>query len=175
MEFTLPLPLLLPLPLPLHLSIHFIMAVLSGLLIGFYFKKTWLGIIAGICGGFLIDLDHVLEYFLVFGPHFNLAYFIEGRQFLVSDKVRIIFHAFEYVPVLLIMAYLFRRRQAVAVFLMALTFAGFVHLVSDSIINNYPPQMYSIYYRAAKGFRTVELSSSAQYQNNLDLKHELGL
>jgi len=165
----------LGLSLPLHLSIHFVLAVLSGLLIGSYFKKIWLGIIAGICGGFLIDFDHILEYFLVFGPHFNFTYFFEGREFLLSDKTRIYFHAFEYVPVLLILAYLLRRFRLVLIFLIAFTMAGYVHLVSDCIINGYPVRTYSIYYRASKEFKTVDILSSEKYQNNLNLKYKLGL
>ena len=62
-------------PLALHLGIHFALAVLSGYLLGSYFNNKKLGVIFGILGGFLIDLDHVLEYFLVFGPSFNLQYF----------------------------------------------------------------------------------------------------
>lgn len=154
------------------------MAVLSGLFVGLYFRKTadWrIGFIAGILGGFLIDLDHVLEYFFVFGLHFNIHYFIEGRQFLLSDKIRLVFHAFEYFPLLLLSAYLTKHKQALSVFLLALGFAGFVHLVSDSFINNYPFRNYSIIYRASKGFSTPDLLSPTQYQNNLEYKAELGL
>lgn len=168
----------LNLPLPLHLSIHFAMAVLSGLVIGISFRRfvDWrLGLVAGILGGFLIDLDHVIEYFLVFGPNFNLHYFLEGRQFLMSDKVRLVFHAYEYFPVLIVLAYLLREKRNVAIFLLALAFAGLVHLVSDSFINNYPPRNYLIIYRASKGFSTPKLLRPEQYQNNIELRAELGL
>ena len=78
-------------PLSLHLIIHFSLAIIVGYFCGRLFKKPGLGIIVGIMGVFLIDLDHVLEYFLVFGPTFNLQYFIESRQFLVSDKIKLFF------------------------------------------------------------------------------------
>ena len=168
----------LNLPLPLHLSIHFAMAVLSGLAIGISFRRfvDWrLGLMAGILGGFLIDLDHVIEYFLVFGSHFNLQYFLEGRQFLISDKVRLVFHAYEYFPLLLVLAYLLRQKKKVAIFLLALAFSGLVHLVSDSFINNYPPRNYSIIYRASKQFSTPDLLSPDQYRNNIELRAQLGL
>ena len=87
-------------PLYIHLSIHFILAVLVGYYFGWRFKQVWLGIIIGIMGGFLIDFDHVLEYFLYYGWHFNMQYFIESRQFLLTDKIRIYFHAWEYFPLL---------------------------------------------------------------------------
>jgi hypothetical protein len=168
----------LNLSLPVHLSIHFLMAVLSGLLIGLCFKKEidWrLALLAGILGGFLIDIDHVLEYFFVFGPTFNLSYFIEGREFLVSDKIRLVFHGFEYFPLLLFFSYLFRRKKNLSIFLLTLAFALFVHLISDSFINNYPPRNYSIIYRASKGFSAPALLSVEQYSNNLELKAWFGL
>ncbi len=166
------------LSLPIHLSIHFLMAVLSGLAIGLYFRKEadWrLGLLAGVLGGFLIDLDHVLEYFFVFGLNFNLNKFLDGYQFLTSDKIFLVFHAHEYFPILLLASYLSRKKKALSIFLLALGFAGFVHLISDSFINNYPLRNYSIIYRASKNFSAPALLSIEQYANNLELKVELGL
>lgn len=162
-------------PLLLHLFIHFILAVLAGLLVGHYFNKEKLGIIAGVVGGFLIDLDHVLEYFFVFGPRFNVAYFIEGREFLVSDKIFIIFHAWEYIPILLVIAWCVRRRKSIYVFLLALTFGGMVHLTTDCFMNNYPPRNYSLIYRAAQGFSAPLLLNPSQREWNDELRRDLGL
>ena len=165
----------LNLALPLHLSIHFFMALLSGLAFGFVFKRIWLGVIAGILGGFLIDLDHVLEYFFVFGLKFNLADFFNGLQFLTSDKIWLIFHAHEYFPILILVAYFLRKKKALSFFLITLAFAGFVHLISDSYINNFPPKKYLIIYRATKNFSAEELLRPYQWENNLEAKEELGL
>ena len=163
------------LPLPLHLSIHFVLAVLAGYLVGRHFKKIWLGIIGGVIGGFFIDLDHVLEYFLVFGPHFNFIYFAAGRQFLVSNKIHLWFHAWEYVPIVLAAAWLFwrQRKIAVATFLCALALGGFVHLVTDCVVNEFPPQNYSLIYRWSKDFSAPRLLSPEQYQRNLEHKQWL--
>ena len=165
----------LELALPLHLSIHFFMAVLSGLIFGLIFKKVRLGLIAGILGGFLIDLDHVLEYFFVFGLKFNLIDFLNGRQFLTSDKLWLIFHGYEYFPLLIVSSYLLRKKKALSFFLITLAFAGFVHLVSDSYINNFPLKNYSIIYRASKNFSTPELLRPEQWERNLKAKAELGM
>ncbi|MBN2854474.1 hypothetical protein JXK06_03010 [Patescibacteria group bacterium] len=165
----------LDLSLPLHLSIHFFMAVFSGLAFGLIFKKVWLGLIAGILGGFLIDLDHVLEYFFVFGLKFNLVDFFNGLQFLTSDKIWLIFHAHEYFPLLILLAYFLRKKEALSFFLITLAFAGFVHLISDSYINNFPPKNYSIIYRASKNFSAPELLRPEQWERNLKAKAELGM
>lgn len=165
----------LDISLPLHLSIHFFMAILSGLVFGLVFKRIWLGLIAGILGGFLIDLDHILEYFFVFGLKFNLTDFFNGLQFLTSDKILLIFHAYEYFLLLIFLAYLLRKKETLSFFLITLAFAIFVHLVSDSYINNFPPKNYSIIYRASKNFSAPELLSPAQWENNLEIKEWLEL
>ncbi len=165
----------LDLPLALHISIHFLMAVLSGLVFGLVFKRVWLGLIAGIIGGFLIDLDHVLEYFFVFGLNFNLVDFLDGLQFLTSDKIWLVFHAHEYFPILIFLAYLLRKKEALSFFLITLAFAGFVHLISDSYINNFPLRHYSIIYRASKNFSAPEILSPEQWERNLEIKEWLGL
>jgi len=168
------LSIFMELPLPLHLFIHFALAVLAGYLVGRHFKRPLVGIIGGVCGGFLIDFDHVLEYFLVFGPHFNLFMFFNGRQFLTSDLVRLWFHAWEYLPLLLIAAWCLRRRIVVFVFILALALGGTVHLVSDCLINHYPAKNYSLVYRAAHNFSNRELFSPEQYQKFLDDRQAIG-
>ncbi len=165
----------LNLPLALHISIHFLMAILSGLAFGLIFKKVWLGLIAGILGGFLIDLDHILEYFFVFGLNFNLRDFLNGLQFLTSDKIWVIFHAYEYFPILIFFAYLFRKKKALSFFLITLAFAGFVHLVSDSYINNFPLKHYSLIYRASKNFSALEILSLEHWEQHLSIKESFGL
>jgi hypothetical protein len=162
-------------PLSIHLLIHFILAVLAGFLVGNFFNKAKLGIIAGIMGGFLIDLDHVLEYFFAFGLHFNFRYFIEGREFLISNKIILIFHAWEYIPLLLLAAWFLRARRNVAIFLVALTFGGFVHLTSDCFLNAYPPRNYSIIYRLSKGFNNAYFLSPVQRELNDKYRAELGI
>jgi len=161
--------------LTFHLLIHFLFALLSGLTFGIIFKKIYLGISAGIIGGFLIDLDHVLEYFFVFGLRFNLNNFLDGLQFLTSDKIWLVFHAYEYFPLLLLIAYLLRRRFLISFFIITLAFSGLVHLVSDSYINNYPPKNYSIIYRATKNFSAPALLNSEQWSLNLKVKENFGL
>lgn len=151
------------------------MAVFSGYLVGRYYKNIWLGVLAGFLGGFLIDLDHVLEYFFVFGLTFNFTYFFSGRQFLTSDKVYLIFHAWEWLLVLGGVAYLLRKKLALKVFFLALSLAVLVHLTSDVLINGFPIKFYSIIYRGTHNFSAPALLSPAQWANNLEKKVELGL
>ena len=162
-------------PLIIHLFIHLFFAILTGYLAGKYFKKLELGILCGFIGGFLIDFDHVLEYFLVYGLSFDLMYFLQGRQFLISDQVRIWFHAWEYLPLLLLLAFIFRKKEAVRVALITLAFAGGVHLLSDSVINRQPLKFYSLINRASVDFSAKELMRPEEYELNQKWKREMGL
>jgi len=162
-------------PLFWHLLIHFILAILAGWLLGRYFKQTWLGLITGFVGGFLIDLDHVLEYFLFFGPSFNLSHFLEGWQFLLSDKIYLWFHAWEYVPILLIMAWLLKKYRVLKIIFITLALTSGIHLLSDVLINQYPLSHYSIIHRAQENFSAEKILSPTRYQEQLDARAELGL
>ena len=162
-------------PLSIHLTIHFLVALLVGYLAGRYFKKMSIALIAGILGGFFIDLDHLLEYFFYYGYHFNLSYFLEGREFLLSDKIHLIFHAWEYVPILFLIAYLLRKKRTLAIFIFTLSLAGFFHIFSDVYINKYPFKFYSISYRASQNFSTPKLITEEDYQKNLETRKNLGI
>jgi len=161
--------------LTIHLGIHFLLAVLSGYLIGKYFDTKILGILSGIIGGFLIDLDHVLEYLIVFRGHFNFQYFFEGRQFLLSEKLHLYFHAWELIPVFLLIAYFYRNNKLIKIIAIAIAFSGAVHLTSDVAINRVPLKFYSFIYRASNGFEMKNLMTPAIYKVNQDLKKELGI
>jgi len=162
-------------PLYIHLSIHLIVAVLTGYICGRIFKNIYLGIIVGIFGGFLIDLDHVLEYFLVYGPTFNLQYFLESRQFLVSDKIRLYFHAWEFFPILIALGFIFRKRKNLKIIFFTLAWAGATHLVSDVFINGYYFKYYSLIYRYQHNFSAEQILAPEIYQLNLDYKEKLGI
>ena len=163
------------LPLPLHLFIHFFLAIATGYLLGRHFKKVWLGIIFGFLGGFLIDLDHVLEYFFVFGLRFNLVYFLQGREFLTGEKVHLIFHVWEYLPLLVLIAIIFRKRKIFQAAILTLAVAASVHLLTDCLINSYPVKFYSIVYRAENGYSAQKLFSPEQYIEMEESKIKLGL
>jgi len=162
-------------PFPIHILIHFILAILIGLLIGLHFKKVWLGILTGFLGGFLIDLDHVLEYFLFFGPSFNLSYFFDGRQFLLSNKIYLWFHAWEYIPLLLLAALIFKKSRLAKTIFITLAFASGVHLLTDTLVNLCSVRNYSLLYRARGNFAVERILSPLDYEEHLEARRELGL
>ena len=150
----------------LHLSIHLILSFVPGIIAWRIWGKKWPAIIAGVIGGALIDLDHFIEYFLVFGWHFNYQYFMKGYQFLGSEYAYVIFHAWEYVAILLFLVLLFKNKTLKTI-LFALALGFFVHLMADSIINDLSFATYSIIYRAKNEFQIERLSSPRSYAKHL--------
>ena len=154
-------------PLSLHLSLHFVLAILVALVFWHFTgrnkKFLWFFLIAAILGGFLIDVDHAIEYLLVFG-RFSLFGFLHGWEFLWSGKNILIFHAWEYVPIFLILAFLLRRYKKISLSLLVFTIAALAHLVSDCFINGFTPEFYSISYRAAHNFSAQEILPARNLQ-----------
>lgn len=158
----------------LHLLTHFLSGVLAGFIIWQIFKShPFVSFFAGIIGGFFIDLDHWIDYFITFGFKINLDYFWRGYQFLRSGKIFIFFHGWEYVVVLCFLAWIFKNRK-MRVFFLALALGMFFHLSFDTYINEMPVRGYSIIYRAASDFKIENIASSEKYQRHLKYRKSMG-
>jgi hypothetical protein len=156
----------------LHLAIHFILSLIPGYIAWKIWHKPIPAIIAGVMGGFFIDLDHVIEYFIVFGLHFNYNYFIKGYQFVKSENAYLIFHAWEYVPLLLLLAIFFKNKVFKTI-LFALAVGIFIHLCSDVILNKLPISFYSLNYRYIAGFHAEKILSGEDYARLMKDKAEI--
>ncbi len=113
-----------------------------------------LAFIVGLIGGFLIDVDHFIDYFFVFGTYFNFDYFMRGLQFEISGKTYVFFHAFEYVIISAIIALLVKSTRTKLIFF-TLALAMLLHLLTDMALFNIPFQQYFIVYRAMHGFSAL--------------------
>ncbi len=153
-----------------HVFIHFALAAIVGI-IGFYITGSrgigmfLLFLSSSVLGGFLIDLDHLIDYFFAFGFDFNLNHFFKGYQFLKTDKVYVLLHSFE-IYFLITVGGLLIQNNYIIVFAQALL----VHLFSDIIINKLPFRMYSFIYRFVHNFDTKYLVSSNTYKKHQDSK-----
>lgn len=108
-------------------------------------------------GGILIDLDHLIDYVLTFGPTFDLATFFQGQQFLAANKVYIFFHAWEYVVLVLIATWILKDRVNTRSLLLALCISMLFHLTIDAVLTENRFAAYSILYRAALNFELHRL------------------
>jgi len=152
----------------LHELTHLVISLCIGFLVWKKYKKAFPAFFAAILGGFFIDADHLFDYYLVFGLDFNLKNFLESQQFLLSNKLYVPFHAWEWVA-LLSFLYLkldkqpkkrdFKISKYLLSFLLALTLGIYSHLIIDIITNKVVISGYSIIYRAVNNFNSDTLTN----------------
>ena len=138
--------------LTFHLLLHVIISALIAAAIYTRYRKL-IPIIAGVLlGGVFVDLDHLIDYFLAFGTSFNLNYFLKGYEFLKSDKIYVLFHAWEWVALLLIISMFFKKRVVWKILIIAVALGLAGHLYIDTFTNQVRPQGYFITYRTLNRF-----------------------
>lgn len=156
----------------LHLSIHVFFALLAGFIAFRIWRKPVVSFAGGILGGVFIDLDHLIDYFLAFGFNFKLDYFINGYQFLKSDKVYVLFHGWEYVIILMVIAVALRSLKLKSL-VFALAFGAFFHLSADVIINNASVKFYSIIFRAKNRFEIEKIVTPEHWREEHQMKRKI--
>lgn len=159
--------------LVLHLLIHFFFSSVAGLITWLFWGNAGVSFTAGFFGGFLIDLDHLIDYFIAFGPKFNALYFLRSYQFLKNDKIYVLFHGWEYIilsaTALLIIPVSGELEAAVR----GLTFGALFHLVADRYINpGMSYKAYSLFFRVWKGFKLREIVTPEHYLKHQELKQK---
>lgn len=155
-----------------HLLIHIILSLIAGFLV-FYATKKPISFVFSLIGGVAVDFDHFIDYFLAFGCHFRLDYFEKGYQFLKSDKIYVLFHAWEYVIIMAVLAY-FTRNKLIRAAIISLALGLFFHLGADSALNEgMKPQSYSLIYRTENNFDIERLVTPEHYKNHTKLKEQV--
>jgi len=155
----------------LHLSIHLFLSLLAGFVAWRMWKCPAVSFLSGITGGFLIDLDHFIDYFLAFGTHFRFDYFIVGYQFLKSDKLYIFFHAWEYGILLVGLVFVVKNRILKSIFL-GVALGLFFHLATDVVVDEVPPATYSITQRIQNDF-DIEKLVPDHWEEHKQMKKEV--
>ena len=164
----------------LHELTHITLSLLVAFIIWKKLHKHLGVFIASLLGGVLIDLDHLIDYFLAFGTKFNLTYFLKGYQFLKPDKIYTPLHSWELVIILFLslpaVAILFKQAKEGLIFrvlLLALSISLFLHLSVDVLTNNMLPQSYFLTYRIQNNFDLKKLVTPSHYQKHLLQKNQL--
>ncbi|QQG44065.1 MAG: hypothetical protein HYW86_04345 [Candidatus Roizmanbacteria bacterium] len=151
----------------LHESIHLAFTFLSIFVVWKKYKNFWVTLSAAFIGGILIDLDHIIDYVLAFGLTFNLNFFLEGYQFLKTDKLFLFFHAYEYAFILGILFWFIKKNIKLKAFILALAISMFLHLIFDSYTNKIYVRSYFILERLNQNFDLKKLVYPDHY-----IKHE---
>ena len=126
------------------LSVHFIATAIACVWV-YSFSGNPAYVVVLILGGIFIDLDHFIDYFLFFGPKFNLNDFF-GFSYLESGKVYVFFHSWEIIFLLLAVGIYFSS-SALLIFCFGLS----LHLAIDNLQRK-NPFIYFLSYRIAVGF-----------------------
>ena len=112
-------------------------------------SKSWIIFGSSLISGVLIDLDHILDYFMAYGINIRIKQFFEVCHNLKIPRVRLIFHSWELLFLLSICAFVMRWNPWIVG-----TVVGFTqHIVLDQIFNKSNKLSYSFYWRLKKGFR----------------------
>ncbi len=119
--------------------------------------------------GVLIDLDHLFDYFYATRRlTFNAGDFFKTRYWKISGRIFVIFHAFEYLP----LVFFFWQGMKGRKWAVAATSAMSVHLVADHLVNELQPFGYFLIYRIAHRFRAAEILDLAKIRRMEGLRTE---
>lgn len=174
-----------------HELFHLLLALIPPIVIIKYHSKRSSLLLAGLIGGFFIDLDHLIDYVLAFGLKFRLDYFIKGYQFLKSDKIYVFFHSYELIMLLLLTSFIIQqlslrgverrsnpvKNNLIFISLLTLTLASsmLLHVIFDIVENELPPATYSLTYRLKNNFDTKNLVYPDHYRYHLEQKKKIKL
>ncbi|MBP9697583.1 MAG: hypothetical protein KBD65_00075 [Candidatus Moranbacteria bacterium] len=157
--------------LVLHLSLHVLTALIAGYIIWRFWHFPTSSFFAAFVGAVLIDLDHLIDYFLAFGFHFSLPSFLQGEQFAQSDKIYVLFHGWEYVILLLGIAWFVESSGKLKTIILALALGIFFHILVDVNVNSGMTfRSYSVVYRSLQHYDMETIVTPAHYQEHLSQK-----
>ena len=111
-------------------------------------SKSWIIFGSSLISGVLIDIDHILDYFMAYGINIRVKQFFEVCHNLKISRVRLIFHSWELLFLLSICAFVMRWNPWIVG-----TLVGFTqHIVLDQVFNKPNKWTYFFFWRLKKGF-----------------------
>lgn len=132
--------------------IHFSLALTAGGFLSLVFKNPFL-ILAGIAVGFLVDADHLFDYFYWAGAKFSLKDFLQPKKYvLATKKVFVLFHGWEYLIAFWFLGKYLAINLRLPGFEWTLCLPYFLHLSWDQIICTKNPFAYFLTYRIINKF-----------------------
>ena len=140
------------LDLILHIVVSLILSYCIWRLYGFKDRKTLsYALFAGIISGLLIDVDHFLDYFLVYGTTFDFFKFMHESGYIQTGRATVIFHGFEY-ALIGFLAIFFVKKGLHKMIVTTITFCLFFHLLIDASLYSIPLYYFLFTYRLTHNF-----------------------
>ncbi len=114
----------------------------------FAISKFWIIFGSSLISGILIDIDHVLDYFMAYGINLRVKQFFEVCHSLKILRVRLIFHSCELLFLLSISSFFVKWNPWLVG-----TIVGFTqHIVLDQVFNNSNKWTYFFLWRLKNDF-----------------------
>ncbi len=130
-------------------TIHFSLSLLVGIIVGYLFDNYW-AIPLALLGGFFIDGDHLIDYFIHKKfRELNTREFFKGEFFDDAGKVYVFLHGFEYVAILVVCGLIWPQ---IAWVFYSFALANFLHLLYDTLYNGAVWPTYFIVFRMYHNF-----------------------
>jgi hypothetical protein len=114
--------------------------------------RSWFYVAMSLFLGFLVDVDHTLDYIREEGK-FDMADMFVKSYVGNFNYLYVIFHAYEYIPIAWIAGYFMHNYTFSIVF----TVAYLSHMIPDQLMNNVRPWGYFITYRIMKKFVMTDI------------------
>lgn len=137
---------------------HFLLTLAIALLL-FWRYRDWRLIPVCFFFGFLIDVDHLFDYFAYYGLSFNLSRFFDVCSYIEpAGKIYVLLHGWEYVVLFWLIARWFGKRRNLRGLEWAVSLPYFGHLLIDNFSFSHHPLAYSLIFRLLNNFSLVSFN-----------------
>ena len=123
----------------------------------YFFTKSMPIAGASLIAGFLVDIDHLIDYFREYGFRTDIREFLRIFYETRFRKLYLVFHSWELIFTLLLLAWLSGRNEV----LFGLSAGVLQHLILDQFANGVTPWGYFFTYRVIKRFSMREIVREA--------------
>lgn len=131
----------------MQLKVHFTISAIISSLLYFLFRSFPLAI-ASFLSGFLVDLDHCLDYIREYGWNFNANKFFQTFRDTAYKKIIIFMHGWEIVLLLIGISWIFQWNA----WILGITVGVFQHLFFDQLFNRHSKFGYFVIWRMVRHF-----------------------
>ena len=140
--------------------VHYLLAATAFVAV-FFLTKSFLWAALAFSINIFLDVDHLFDYWLANGFDLNYKKFVDetvggdepGVYFRKSQKVIVLLHSWELLPLVLVAAWVFDLHQLA----IAAAFGFLPHLIWDQITYAKRPLMYFFSFRAFHNFNLEKL------------------
>jgi hypothetical protein len=140
-----------------HEFYHYLVTIIIILILYGIFKNYWV-ILFAVVTGILVDIDHLFDYLYYSVHHSSLRFPFAVDYFKGSMKVFVLFHGWEYIPLLFFLGKYLEILLNTNGIMLALILGYTGHLTIDVITYRPSPLGYFLLYRLINGFNIVKFN-----------------